>query len=835
MHSDDIAAWPGKSFASNREHPALWHMLDVAACASVLISHRGFTGQEEQDGAVILLIALHDLGKFSASFRSALREGAIQTFYHWQHSHRLLGQLDEALACRLGGSPAVRKKLAAAVSGHHGGPPQGQDARADRRQDRLIGQDGFAASSEALQAVLSLPIMASLEGMSEAQARHLSWRLSGLTIQSDWIGSNPEWFGPAPPSISIADYWRMAQDRAGVAISAAGLERARPRPDAEKRILPKGQEPRPMQEVAAAVDFPEGPMLALIEDATGAGKTEAALILAARMMASGKAGGVFFALPTMATSNAMLPRLDKVVGRLFEGHPSLGLTHGRARQNTRFTEIRGRSGQGAEGQAMCGDWLADDRRRILLAEVGVGTIDQALMGILPTRFSTLRLEALSRRILIVDEAHSYDPYMEAELSRLLQFQAMLGGSAIVMTATLPLEMRDRLAMAFQKGLGAEPQPIGGRAYPSFGIVAEKIVSMPVAPVPETCRRLPVKRIGDMDEALDALCAARAKGAACIWIRNAVDDAIEAVEALGKRGIEADLLHARFAVCDRLRNEDRQVTRFGRDGADRPGRILVATQVAEQSLDLDFDVMVSDLAPIGALIQRAGRLWRHMDIRPAKTRPFTGAELLVLSPDPDHVHGPRWLQDTLKAGAWVYPADVQWRTARALFDNGAIEAPGGLRDLIEAVHGAAAPEVPDPLQKHEQETIGQAIRERQQARMSMVEANEPYAQSQLARVWDDEHFPTRLGQRQITLRLARRDDSALLPWGNDWAESEVQVSKTRYDKTGGIAQDDPVIAAAKQAWPRWMRETVIVAPVDENGRIIEGLLYCSERGLVFVQS
>jgi len=586
-----------------------------------------------------------------------------------------------------------------------------------------------------------------------------------------------------------------------------------------------------MQEVAATVDLPSGPTLALIEDATGAGKTEAALILAARMMESGKAGGLFFALPTMATSNAMLPRLDMVMGRLFDGRPALGLTHGRARQNARFTEIRGRRGRGAEGQASCGDWLADDRRRILLAEVGVGTIDQALMGILPTRFSTLRLEALSRRVLIVDEAHSYDPYMEAELSRLLQFQAMLGGSAIVMTATLPLGMRDRLAMAFQKGLGVEPQSIDDWAYPSFGIVAGTTVSTPVAPVPDTCRRLPVKRICDVVEALDALCAARADGAACIWIRNAVDDAIEAVEALRNRGVEADLLHARFAVCDRLHHEDRQVTRFGRDGADRAGHILVATQVAEQSLDLDFDVMVSDLAPIGALIQRAGRLWRHMDIRPATTRPVTGPELLVLSPDPDQVHGPRWLQDTLKAGSWVYPADVQWRTARALFDAGTIEAPGGLRNLIEAVHGAAAPKVPDPLQKHEQETIGQAIRERQQARMSMVEAAEPYAQSQLARVWDDEHFPTRLGQRQITLRLARRDDGALRPWGDDWAESEVQVSKVRYDKAGGIAQDDPMIVAAKQAWPRWMRDMIIVAPVDEDGRIIEGLRYCAKRGLL----
>ena len=139
-----------------------------------------------------------------------------------------------------------------------------------------------------------------------------------------------------------------------------------------------------------------------------------------------------------------------------------------------------------------------------------------------------------------------------------------------------------------------------------------------------------------------------------------------------------------------------MARFGRDGIGRSGRVLVATQVVEASLDLDFDVMVSDLAPVGALIQRAGRLWRHMDRRPVADRPVSGPVLTILSPDPDQVTDSSWLNRVLDRGAWVYRHDHQWLTARAMFDAGTISSPDGLRALIQAVHGLCTPDVPEPL-------------------------------------------------------------------------------------------------------------------------------------------
>ena len=831
-----ISGWPGKQI-EGRTHPALWHMLDVGAVAACLLARRSLTGDRPADQAAALLVVLHDLGKFSFSFRAILLGRPYTGLRHWQHSYRLLQDHDDALADVVGATPGVRKTLYAAVAGHHGGPPQHLESRTHTAQSAQIGAEGSRAAREAIDAIIPLFEGASLDGMSEPEARRLSWALCGLTVQADWIGSNPEWFGPKDAGTSVGNYWQQALARAETAISEAGLHHARPLPGGAARVLHGTAAPRPMQAAAADVDLPGGPLLALIEDATGAGKTEAALILAARMMAAGKGDGLFFALPTMATSNAMLARLEAIAPRLFAGRPSLALTHGRACMNELFAEIRGRDASDPGTGAMCGRWLADDRRRVLLADIGVGTIDQALMAVLPTRFNTLRLRALSGRILIVDEAHEFGSDMEAQLQRLLQFQAMLGGSAIVMTATLPLGMRDGYAKAFQKGLRVRrPREVAGDAYPMLTVVGRGTDSERPDPVPATCRDVKVHRLEDEDAAMTLLKSGAGRGAACTLIRNTVDAAIDAVLVLRGAGVDANLLHARFAVVDRLRHEAALQACFGRDGVGRAGRVLVATQVVEASLDLDFDLMISDLAPIGSLIQRAGRLWRHMDLRPAARRPVAGPDLHVLAPDPDVVPDANWLKRRLGAGALVYPQDVQWRTAKALFDKGSIRSPGGLRDLIEAVHGRDLHEVPEALSGAEIETLGRQMSEAQQAFNQVLDAEDGYDQPQMQRVFDDDRFPTRLGIPQVTLRLAREAGGRLVPWAGEgplgWQASEVRVSAARYRNLAGVDQDRPEIAEVRNSWPDWMQASVLVAPVGENGLICEGMHYDRALGIVF---
>ena len=838
MTPEQISAWPGK-LIDGREHPALWHMLDVGAVATCLINRRTLTGSRPADQAASLLIALHDLGKFSVSFRAMLLGRSYTGLRHWQHSYRLLCDHDDLLSDKLGATRGVRRNLYAAVAGHHGGPPEHLDDRKSRDQASQIGTEAFRIAAEAIQAVAPLFSGASLDGVTESEARSLSWALSGLTVQADWIGSNSEWFGPRAPETPIELYWSQALAGAEAAIGSAGLHCARPSSDGSKRVLPETDELRPMQAAVKEIGLPDGPVLALIEDATGSGKTEAALILASRMMAAGKGNGFFFALPTMATSNAMLGRLEAVAPRMFDGRPSLALTHGRAGMNELFREILGRDGSDPGAGPSCGSWLANDRRRILLADVGVGTIDQALMAVLPTRFNTLRLRALSGHILIIDEAHEFDPYMEAQLQRLLQFHAMLGGSAIVMTATLPLGMRAGYVKAFQQGLGLRrPREVEGRAYPMLNVIGRSIDSVEPDPVPATCRDLAVQRLEDEQAAARHLQAGSRKGMACVWIRNSVSGAIASAMVLREAGLQVDLLHARFTVADRLKNEAAIQRCFGRDGAGRTGRVLVATQVVEASLDLDFDLMVTDLAPIGSLVQRAGRLWRHMDLRPAARRPVAAPLLHVLSPNPDRVDGADWLKRVLGSGALVYPLDVQWRTAAALFDQGVIRAPDGLRDLIETVHGDDPQQVPETLQGFEIETIGRRMSEAQQAFNQVLDAEDSYDQPQMQRVFDDDRFPTRLGLPQVTLRLAREENGKLVPWSGEdlfgWRLSEVLVSAARYRNLPGVDQDRPEIRVVLEDWPEWMRKRVVVAPVKENGVICDGLQYNSDLGIVFTE-
>ncbi len=689
-----IERWPGKSALKEGglAHPAAYHMLDVAAVAECLLEQEAGLSGPVRD-ALTLLVALHDLGKISEPFRAMLLNDTPQQHgRHWEATEKLLDHHDAQLQ-HLGGTPRTRRPLYAAVAGHHGKPP----SREGRHYDMLLhacGAQALEDSAALIQAYAALWPDASLASLDKPQLLALSWWLPGLTAAADWVGSNAEWFAPQPPDLPLPDYLSRARGLAREAVRRAGLDASAP---SSARLF--DFTPRPMQAACAEVDLPDGPTLAFIEDETGAGKTEAALLLAQRMMLAGKGRGIFFALPTMATANAMFSRACGIVARMFEAPPNLTLAHGRAELSPHWRELREhRAAQ--EDTPGCTDWLADNRRRALLAQVGVGTIDQALLSVLPTRYATLRHYGLSSKILIVDEVHEMgEPYMAEELKALLRAHRMAGGSAILLTATLPLGLRSALAQAFDAPPPASP------AYPALSIAGGAVRHD--FPPPQGGRGpVTVQRLPDAEAAIALLAEKAAQGAACVWVRNAVDDAIAAVQALRAQGIEADLLHARFALCDRLRHETAALARFGKKGEGRAGRVLVGTQVLESSLDVDFDVMVSDLAPMAALIQRAGRLWRHMALRPASGRPVPTPVLHVVAPDPDVVNDARWLHQAMEKGAYVYSLDVQWRTACVLFDTGHIDAPAGLRALIEAVHGEdELATVPEPIQQAELERIG----------------------------------------------------------------------------------------------------------------------------------
>ena len=835
-------------------HPIVGHALDVAA-AGTCLERRSGSGLPRSTEA--FLIALHDIGKFSRAFQakapSVWPEATLGPFPGALHDpgHDTTG------FALLMDDPAIAKAIAPvfegwlhgqiapilrAITGHHGHPPH----EAAPPPEKTIGKPSRQAALAFVRDLIALFRPEPLATALSCDAA-LPWRLAGLTALADWIGSSQRHF-PYARAEDVADpqrYWEeTALPCARRAIAASGLAPAAAAPFiGAARLLPGIATLSPLQDLAATMALPTGPVLAILEDATGAGKTEAALILAHRLMAGGRAEGIFLGLPTMATANAMYRRMGASYRRLFaEGtRPSLALAHGRADLDESFT--RSILADAAEDDAapaamhaadepagaQCAAWLAADRRQALLAQVGVGTIDQALLAVLPVRHAPLRQRALTGKVLVVDEAHAFDPYMREEVVRLLRFHAALGGSAIVLSATLPLRLRQALADAWRAGLGEASQPVAAEGYPLATIVSGAgVQETAVAPRATTIRRVAVTRLSGAEDAVARIRAARDAGAAVAWVRNTVDDAIAACDALRAAGLDPMLFHARFAMADRLRIEDAVLARFGRDSADRRG-VLVASQVVEQSLDLDFDLMVTDLAPVDLLIQRAGRLWRHE----RGDRPIPGPELLLLSPDLVAEPGPDWLAGHRGTEAVYRDPALLWRGARALLATGCIEAPGGLRALIEA---AAEGEEPEGLRAAASRAEGKRFADAATARQNLLSIEGGYAEA--AGLWaSEERTPTRLEDRpQVTLRLARLRDGVVVPYAEDededraWALSEVSAAEHRI----GAVTVPPELAAAADAararWGRWERESprvklvILGADAPERWRPMSGDAY-----------
>lgn len=858
---NSVAFW-GKaqpsSAATAHAHPIVAHSLDVAAVAALLPRELGLGIPAP---ALAYLTALHDVGKFSRNFQGIAPE-------HWPtpalgsypaggvpvgprhdamglHLLQKLPQLLEpVLPTRTDGrhawDPALRAPLLRAVTGHHGRPPAAPDSAPgpDLLCNSCLGAAG--AFGEAMHALFSPPPLICPD---DREIARWAWQIAGITTLADWVGSRQAWF-PYVASEAVADptsyFWNHALPRAAAALAAAGLLGTRPaRFGGLARLFPGITLATPVQTWAETVSLPAGPLLAVIEDQTGSGKTEAALVLAHRLLADGRADGVYVALPTMATANAMFGRLAEAYRRLFtrEGHPSLALAHGRADLDPRFrASIAGERTNAPPpasldpadepSESHCAAWLADDRRKALLAQVGVGTLDQALMAVLPVRHAVLRLQGLARKVLVVDEVHAFDAYMRRELLTLLEFHAALGGSAVLLSATLPHRSRSELVAAFRRGLGERAAELACRAYPLATLAAAGgVIEAPCEPRAGLSRRVAVTRLADSEAAVARIVEAAKQGAAVAWVRNTVDDAIAATEALRARGIEPLLFHARFAMCDRLAIEADVLRRFGRDssGKRREG-VVVATQVIEQSLDLDFDLLVTDLAPVDLLIQRAGRLWRHA----REGRVFTAPELVVISPEPVDSPAADWIAGPQPGTLAVYrDAALLWRSARAIFGRGAIATPGDMRPLIEEVFDDTAEgAIPPALAASAARAKGQDHAATGIARQNLLVLDRPYERA--AGLWEpDTRTPTRLeDQPQVTLRLAFLRDDVVVPYATDedparaWALSEVSVAQHRVAACAVPPGLEVAAEKARKTWGRWERESdffqlVVLHPSDEG--------------------
>jgi CRISPR-associated endonuclease/helicase Cas3 len=852
--------------------PVLHHLLDVAAVAASYLHLQSArlareaamcgVSAEEYVALVAFLSGLHDLGKFTRNFQAkveSLWPAALGSWpglnavglAHWRATGLML-QLNpfrSAMARLLPNIQSGEGALLAAIAGHHGRPPPDCDdadvAGEALRKSHWLDAACLGAAWFAFEELRRLTSAQPVAGLNADSAPELSWRLAGLITLADWVGSDADYFSPLPLDTPLEIYWREAKRTAQRALSAKGLAplKAASAPSLG-RIAPRAAtSARPMQRLSEELTLGTGPQLILIEDATGSGKTEAALLLAARMIETGLGEGVYFALPTMATANAMHKRLVEMVPCLFADDPearppSVILSHGKAKIAETLARLTARpSGDGEETTAAsCNDWIADDRRRAFFADVGAGTIDQAFLAVLPKKYLTLRQYALAGRILIVDEAHCFDAYMKEELGTLLRLHAMNGGSAIVLSATLALSIRRQITRSYYAGLGLGRLEVrkgaarcASMAYPLLThLTREGFAEHARQLDPKLSRKVRVERLNSREASLRAASAAADSDASVLIICNAVDEAIALHEKLTARRPKetTHLFHARFAQGDRIAIEDAVLWRFGRDAtrAQRAGHILVATQVVEQSLDLDFDLIVSDLAPIDLLIQRAGRLWRHMDLRPAADRAIAEPKLLVVSPDPDAIASADWLATCLGRAAYVYQnAGVMWRTARTIFSGRVLATPEILRPMIEAVYGENAEAVPACLRAAETKGEGQEGKAKAIGAFNVIDLGGGYGQLP-SDLRADEDIGTRLGEPTLTIRMARRENGGLVPWFRaggaapfDWALSELRIRKALWGGAKAPPEDAPLLERATKEWTEWDR-SIVLAEVGVDGRV-----------------
>ncbi|MFB9157601.1 CRISPR-associated helicase/endonuclease Cas3 [Chromobacterium violaceum] len=623
-------------------HGLLCHMLDVAAVTRALLDYCGISAKALAlrfglpECAVFpwlaALVGLHDLGKATPGFQAKWNEGrllderaglpfmpekALEQDRHDLATASLLPALLQARDTPFAWSLCV----AQAVSAHHGfnfvdmrkgAPLREPDAWKQARQQLFdVYWDTVAPPDLPQDCDLSLIAV--------------EW-LAGLASVCDWIGSNAEWFPPGERGATPLEHFQSAQSIAR-AVLADGDKLGWPpkrallqQPDLTcdellTRILnaPERLVARPLQRVAdALLAEGAGPALMVVEAPMGEGKTELAFLASLRLQARQGHRGIYFALPTQATGNALFERALVFLRAFAAGvHLDIQLAHGGAAMNETVAKLRNVWGDEGDDAVRSSAWFGQ-RRRGLLSPYGVGTVDQALFGVMNVKHHFVRLWGLADKVVVLDEVHAYDAYTSTLIEALLRWLKGMGCSVILMSATLPDARRARLLNAW----GVDTSIIPVLPYPRVLLADRSGVRGETFNVRE---QQPIT-VSGLDESLESIAAAALAalehGGCGAVIVNTVDRAQQLYSMLAGRlgeNVELLLFHARFPADERLLRERQVLRTFGAPDASgqRPERaLLIATQVAEQSLDIDFDFLISDLAPVDLLLQRAGRLHRH---------------------------------------------------------------------------------------------------------------------------------------------------------------------------------------------------------------------------------
>mgnify|MGYP003759495267 CR=1 FL=1 len=672
--------------------PLTMHMIDTAAIAQKLWNCWLPDGVKQIIAAgipeecctrlFVFLAAAHDLGKATPVFQSKqarppchelderiaekLRSGCLPIKPHYEFlnanrtPHALATQilLEHAGCCR---------NAAVILGAHHGKPPDIlvlSSSNIDTYEFNYhLENSGKKAWSDIQQELIDFALdLAGFSSIKDIPMPNMAAQimLSGLIIMADWVASNEEYFPYIRPE-DKPNYFRT-KDRAKSAWKQLDLpcpwnagntwmmaDLYRERFDFKPNVL--------QSSVAQTVSGIDEPGILVMEAPMGSGKTEAALACAEIFADKTKRTGVFFALPTQATSDGIFPRIEEWIEKLDdESKHSIKLAHGKAQFNNRYQKLFAGStniGEDEDSGVFVHEWF-EGQKKSLLADFVVGTIDQLLLAALKQKHVMLRHLGLAGKVVIIDECHAYDAYMGQYLNRALNYLGAYHVPVIVLSATLPAGKRQAVIDAYLNknstpnsstsqsdplGRGAcspvqPPEWLQSRAYPLLTYTDGGSVKQEEIPAGGVSREVRLEYLTEKalaDKLDELLSGGGCAGVVVNTVKRAQKLAKTLCERFGEETIR--LLHSRFLAPDRAEKEGVILKELGKpEKSKRPKkRIVVGTQVLEQSLDIDFDVLVTDICPMDLLLQRIGRLHRHERNRPGK---LGSALCLLLGSDGD---------------------------------------------------------------------------------------------------------------------------------------------------------------------------------------------------------
>ena len=682
-------------WAKSSPFMSLWtHSLCAGICAKTFLSAHSseklLAYMAEQFGVdaestihiVSYLTSTHDIGKVHPAFQGkdkALQQRLFEdapaffgnnqvevsnpSFRHEHYSSDVLRRIWKSE----GYSSEIIMPLAAIASLHHQKPRGPLQRSSPRNKSWELLQDDLEHELRDLflkQTPLVLP----------HHTDAVCMLISSIVILMDWVASS-EMFSAAegmqPDSI---------RDHADRVLRLYGLisDDVFPSVSSMQEMFPAILQPRPIQEACANLSVSAS--LSIIEAPMGEGKTEAALYLAARQCNAIHGRGIYMALPSQATSNQIHTRLDAMLAKMQYG--SSRLLHG-----TAFLSQDISDNYSTEDEAIAARWTRPSRMGFLGVNA-VGTVDQAMAAVLRSRFSMLRLAGLSNKVLIIDEIHAYDLYMSQIIEILLRWCHDLCIPVILLSATMQMEQKRRYLSCFGSNDTSEvagAYPLLTQVLPSGELrqVSVEASSHYHYLLHSVAMEYDASAIADM--ALDAV-----KDGGCLAVMvNTVAHAQEVFQAIRQACDDTTVLlfHSRFPLGRRAEIERQCVSLFGGDRTERPAKgILVATQVVEQSIDLDFDGMISELAPIDLLLQRAGRLHRHRE-NPRPHR-FSEATMYVLLPTDE---ASKALDQRYGSSGYVYDPFLLWNTEQQVMMDRMVKIPEDIRPMVETVYSSITEE------------------------------------------------------------------------------------------------------------------------------------------------